>query len=450
MVLDENMLNEMDKYIHSHRDEIIKDLRELVEIPSVREEEMRDAPYGQPCRVALDKSLELFEKNGFVGQFAKSKKYIISGYGRQGKTLGLFGHCDVVAAEGEWLYGEPFQLTERDGFLIGRGCNDDKSGIVQMLYAAKMIKELQIPMRNRLLFFVGSAEEDGMDDIVDFVKNENIPDLSIVLDGEYPYYAAEKSRTRILLESCTPFEQIKDIRGGKCYNIILNSVEIEYEDGSTVKVNGAGGHAGSPEGIENPLVKYIENLSGEEKISRSDKEILKDVYEILSDCYGSGLSIDQNDPFWGKLTCANGIVRVRKGRLRISLDIRHGNSVCGEELLTKIQETLKGRWKVVESSFLPGYIIDEEMKAAVILREVYSSLSGISCVSGKKIAGGTYSKFLKNAFSIGTVMPHPELKHGFKEGHGDVHAPDETMSEKGFLEAIKTLVVMILEIDKIL
>ena len=84
------------------------------------------------------------------------------------------------------------------------------------------------------------------------------------------------------------------------------------------------------------------------------------------------------------------------------------------------------------------------------IRNVYSSLSGIECECGIKTAGGTYSKFLNNSFSIGTVMPHPELKHGFKNGHGAVHAPDEAMREKGFLESIKTLLVMILEIDKIL
>lgn len=445
-----DLLNQIDSYISSHRNEIINCLGELVEIPSVRGRELHDAPYGEQCKLALNKSLELFKENGFGVRIAKSKKYIIAESCQQGKTIGLFAHCDVVAADGEWLYGEPFKLTERDGFLIGRGCNDDKSGIIQMLYATKMIKDLNLPIKNKLIFFVGACEEDGMDDIVDFVNNEKMPDLSIVLDGEYPYYSAEKSRARIMLESCIPFEKIKDIQGGKCYNVILNSVDIEYRDGKRTKVTGTGGHAGHPECSENALVKYIKNLSEDENISESDKEILRDVQMILSDYYGRGLGIDQMDSFWGKLTCANGIVRTHNDRLQISLDIRFGQIVSGESLVTMIRERLKGRWQIVDSAFSTGYVIDEESKAAIIMREVYSSLSGINCAAGKKTAGGTYSKFLKNSFSIGTVMPFPELKHGFKEGHGDVHGPDEAMSEKGFLEAIKTLVIMILEIDKIL
>lgn len=449
-MIHEELLNQIDIYINSHRNEIIGDLRDLVEIPSVRGCELPDAPYGEQCKVALDKSLELFEKNGFCGRVAKSKKYIIAETEHIGKTIGLFGHCDVVAADGEWLYAEPFKLTERDGFLIGRGCNDDKSGIIQMLYSAKMIKELNIPMNNKLLFFVGACEEDGMDDIADYVKNEPMPDLSIVPDGEYPYYSAEKSRTRMMLESCIPFEGIKNIQGGKCYNVILSNVNVEYTDGSKFGVFGTGGHAGHPEGSENALVKYIEASLDNDKLSDSDKEILRDVYAMLGDCNGSGLGIAHTDDFWGKLTCANGIVRVNKGNLQISLDIRYGQSIKSEEILEAIQERLKGKWNIVESSSSTGYVIDETNQPATILRDVYSSLSGTPCERGIKTAGGTYSKFLKNSFSIGTVMPHPELKHGFKAGHGDVHAPDEAMSEKGFLESIKTLLVMILEIDKIL
>ena len=53
--------------------------------------------------------------------------------------------------------------------------------VLLTLIGGKMIKEFNIPMNNKLLFFVGACEEDGMDDIADYVKNETIPDLSIVL-----------------------------------------------------------------------------------------------------------------------------------------------------------------------------------------------------------------------------------------------------------------------------
>ena len=449
-MIDKKLSERVDEYIASHRDEIIDNLRALVEIPSIRGEELPDAPFGIESDRALVKSMDMFSENGFESRIAKSRKYGIAEFGQGEKTLGLFGHCDVVTADGEWLYGEPFKLTERDGFLVGRGCNDDKSGILEMLYAAKMIKELDIPIKNRLLFFVGACEEDGMDDIADFEVNEEMPDVSLVPDGEYPYYCAEKSLTRLMLESCTPFENIKDINGGKCYNVILSDVDVTYVDGSEVAVSGISGHAGRPEGSINAFVKYVESALTDSRPSDSDKEILKAAYDILADYYGGGLDIALDDPFWGRNTCVNGMVSVNNGKLCISLDMRYNPVTSTEELMEKIHKRIDGKWNITESIFKPGYRNDEESKIALTLRNVYSALSGNECDCGIMTAGGTYSKYLRNSFPVGTVMPHPELNHGFKPGHGGVHAPDETMSEIGFLEAIKTLLFSITEIDKIL
>ena len=38
-------------------------------------------------------------------------------------------------------------------------------GQIQMLYAAKLIKEIRLPIKSKLLFCIGSCEEDGMDDM---------------------------------------------------------------------------------------------------------------------------------------------------------------------------------------------------------------------------------------------------------------------------------------------
>ena len=449
-MIDKILSKRVDEYIASHRDDIINELRMLVEIPSIRGEELPDAPYGKESDEALEKSIDLFSDSGFKSRIDDSRKYGIAEFGKGEKTLGLFAHADVVAADGEWLYGEPFKLTERNGFLIGRGCNDDKSGILEILYAAKMIKEFDIPLNNKLLFFVGANEEDGMDDIEAFVENEPMPDVSLVSDGEYPYYCAEKSRARLMLESCIPFENINNINGGQCYNVILSDVDVTYTDGTREKVRGISGHAGKPEDSVNAFVKYIESALGDKRLSDTDKEILADAYDILNDCYGSGLGISLDDLFWEKNTSINGIVSTNEGKLQMSLDIRFNPVTSNEELMEIITKRLNGKWKITETSLVTGYKNDENSKVAVVLREVYSALSGNECDCGIMTAGGTYSKYLKNSFPIGTVMPHPELNHGFELGHGGCHGPDETMSEIGFLEAIKALFFTILELDSIM
>ena len=60
-----NWFEEAEKY----RDDLIRDLRGLIEIPSLRcdEERREGAPFGEGPRQALDYRLQLGEENGFAG-----------------------------------------------------------------------------------------------------------------------------------------------------------------------------------------------------------------------------------------------------------------------------------------------------------------------------------------------------------------------------------------------
>lgn len=443
-------IEKVNAFIEKHRQSITEDLRSLVKIPSVRGEAMPDAPFGKACAEALQASYSLFEREGFAVKIDLEGKYSVSHYGTGNKTIGLFGHCDVVAADGEWLYGNPFELTEKDGFFIGRGCNDDKSGIIQMLYAAKIIRELKLPLTNRLLFFVGSCEEDGMEDISAFVKNETMPDASIVPDGEYPFNSGEKSRVQIMLESTEIMEFIKSIEGGKCYNIILDTVEAVLADGNKCSAKGITGHAAWPDGSENALKKFAHTMKNDERLSDVDKRICENVCEILADDYGTALGISHTDSVFGRLTCTNGIVTTVDGKLRMSLDVRHGISADGYNILETVKRKTAGMWNVIFSSISPGYNIDDGTPIAIALRNAYAAVSGDKPAEGKKCSGGTYARHLKNAFSVGTVMYCHSPKLDFPAGHGGVHQPDEAIYIDGFLESIKTLVCMIMEIDAIL
>ena len=443
-------LNKIDDFIIKNKKQIIEDLRKLVVIPSVRTTALPNAPYGKACADALFKSVELFEENGFPGRVDKSVKYAVSTYQKGEKTIGLFAHSDVVPADGEWLYGKPFDLTERDGFLIGRGSNDDKSGIIQMLYAAKIIKELSLPLKSSLLFFIGACEEDGMEDIIEFKKNEPIPDISLIPDGVYPYIKSEKSRTTLLLESNQTLENITQISGGTAYNVILEKLNIEYADGSAETINGISGHAANPEGSDNAIVKFAKNAQVNNRLSKKDKELFYNISCLFEDNYGTGFGIYNDDAFFGKLTCANGIVSTNSGKLRISLDIRHSPSVTGDKIISAIRHKTGDMWKIIDSHTSTGYIIPDSNPYAIAIKNAYRELSGIQAPEPIKANGGTYAQHLDNAFSIGTYMNIPCAKINFPDGHGAEHCPDEAINIDGFLESIKTLIVFILELDLLL
>ena len=451
MINNEKLLNEIDIYIKKHETEITEDLKTLVNIPSVRSKEVDGMPFGKSCYDILEASLKLMEREGFKGQISKGGEYVCATNRNDGKTIGIFAHGDVVSADGEWLYGEPFELTEKDGFLIGRGCNDDKSGIIQMLYAAKIIKELNIPLKSRLMLFVGGNEEDGMDDIKAYVKNEPMPDVSIVPDGEYPYYRGEKSIVRLMLKSKDSFNNIKSISGGSSYNIIPDNLEVVYNDGEIKNIKGISGHSANPEGTLNPLIKFSQNAQADDKLSYEDKKILKNICEIFKDNYGTGFGIAHNDDLFGRLTCTNGVIKTEDNRLLISLDIRHSPYVSCKDIINKIKTVVKDDWEIICTYSSEGYLINEDNPFADAVSDAYKiALGNPEDVHGKIIGGGTYTRYLNNSYSIGTVMYDIGGRPDMPKGHGGVHQPDEAMSLKGFLEAIKTLILVILKFDEIL
>ncbi|MPM69229.1 Acetylornithine deacetylase [bioreactor metagenome] len=68
-----------------------------------------------------------------------------------GPSLLYNGHLDVVPACGNWSF-PPFQLTERDGKLYGRGSCDMKSGVAAMCAAAACMAKNPFSGTLRLLF----------------------------------------------------------------------------------------------------------------------------------------------------------------------------------------------------------------------------------------------------------------------------------------------------------
>jgi acetylornithine deacetylase/succinyl-diaminopimelate desuccinylase-like protein len=60
--------------------------------------------------------------------------------GGEGPSLALNGHLDVVpvGAGADW-FSDPWQLTERDGKLYGRGAADMKGGVAAALFALRAV-----------------------------------------------------------------------------------------------------------------------------------------------------------------------------------------------------------------------------------------------------------------------------------------------------------------------
>lgn len=78
------------------------------------------------------------------------------------KTLLVYGHLDVQpAAKEDGWDTDPFELTEVDGKLFGRGSTDDKGPVLDWINAVQAMKELDMDIPVNLKFILEGMEESG-------------------------------------------------------------------------------------------------------------------------------------------------------------------------------------------------------------------------------------------------------------------------------------------------
>ena len=469
MKLTETQLAQIDTYLAAHRGEIVQTLMGLIRIPSVKSEPEPHAPFGENCAAALEAAYKLYEREGL--ETKKTDSYALASYGSGAHTLGVFAHSDVVPVnEADWTVCAPFEPVVRDGFVYGRGSDDNKSGIVASLYAVKMLRELELPFDGKLMLYIGSNEESGMADMAEFVNNEPMPDISLVPDGGYPFSYGEKSILRLYLTSKTAFREILDVTGGKAANMVLDRADARIidkpelfdelnriaaaddritvdkaDDGITVTANGVASHAAHPEDGVNALGILAEVLEKCQHLCEHDRTIFGRVSALLADCNGASLGIPLTDPVFGALTAANGVVRTESGKPSLSFDVRFGSAATCEEVLAKLKQHTSDDWKAENIRATDGFLLDVNGEAPKRILEVYRTVSGRRDAVPFLMGGGTYARHLKNAYSVGTAAWYKCKSPVLPKGHGGAHQSDEFLCIDAFLEAIKILTAIIVE-----
>ena len=465
-------------WLEENREQIVGYLMDLMRYPSVRGEAEPGAPYGTACQEAITAAQDLFRSLGFDTRMEADRGYALAFSGSGEKCIGIFGHADVVPPGDNWIHTQPYEPVIKNGMLIGRGCADDKCGIVMAACAMTMVRDLQLPIKSRLLAFAGANEETGMGDIQSFVAHEANPDICLVPDGDFPCSLGEKSKLIMWAECDTPFTAIRDFHGGLSTNVVLGSVDItlaadaallaelkgktagndafsltENGDGTALlHVNGVSGHASWPEGTVNAGALAAALLADCAALPESDRAILATVRDFVTDPYGVGSGIAHEGPRFGRLSAANGLMETVDGKLRLSMDTRYGTTLPSEELKDKLRAVWGSRgWSLPTLDSREGFHVDDNSPVPGMIRDICHEMTGLDrplfCM-----AGGTYSHYLKNGFSFGvqTEWAGSQPKMTFPEGHGHVHQPDESLDIDGWMLAIRLLMQILLQCDRLL
>ena len=152
------------KYAESHKEQFRQELRDLLRIPSIS----TDKAFAGKVREAANWLIDHFNQLGLKTELIEYEglhpivyaEWI--GAGANARTVLIYGHYDVqpaVVADG-WN-SEPFQPTEKDGYIYARGATDDKGQTFAHIKAVESLLKTTGSLPVNVKFIIEGEEESG-------------------------------------------------------------------------------------------------------------------------------------------------------------------------------------------------------------------------------------------------------------------------------------------------
>lgn len=394
-------------------EEMISSLAELIKIKSVTRTDITDeAPLGRKSLKVLEKALEICRRLGFRTKNCDN----LTGWAEIGEgkeVVGILCHLDVVPAGDDWSF-DPFELTEKDGRLYGRGTADDKGPAAACIYAMKDILDEGISLKRRIRIIFGISEEAGdWIDMEHYIANEEIPCFGITPDADYPVLCGEKGIMNLELSMPKKDSGIIYACAGNAVNVVPSKCEAEYTvhngDIRSVCTTGIPAHGSTPEAGENAISKAMEEISNNSDSSFAKYYMENIGYNVNGELTGCGFSDEKS----GRLTMNAGMLHTDDEKITLSLDIRCPIDVDSKEVVKEIEKRAKPygidvkmtHWKA------PVYL-DKNGPVIQTLLNTYKEITNDTDAEAKTIGGGTYARAMKNIIAFGASFPgHESTEH---------------------------------------
>uniref|UniRef100_A0A8C7X0H9 Carnosine dipeptidase 1 n=1 Tax=Oryzias sinensis TaxID=183150 RepID=A0A8C7X0H9_9TELE len=165
--------NQLAQYVDEHQEEYVEALRDWVAVESDSSNVLRRPELHRMMEMVAQKlqqmggaveSVDVGDQELPDRQTLALPKVVTARFGSDPNkhTLCVYGHVDVQPAKLEdgWAT-EPFNLTEINGNLYGRGASDNKAPVLAWMHAVEAYQKLSMALPVNVKFIIEGMEETG-------------------------------------------------------------------------------------------------------------------------------------------------------------------------------------------------------------------------------------------------------------------------------------------------
>jgi acetylornithine deacetylase/succinyl-diaminopimelate desuccinylase-like protein len=378
------------------------------------------------------------------------------------RPLLLLAHVDVVPVTGQPWTVPPFQLTEKEGYLYGRGVNDDKGMAAAIVAIAVEARKRSKPLSRDLIVALTAGEETGGFAGVGWLI-EHHPEL---LDAELALNEASGGGLT-LTDDLSRLQEVDIGLGQKTYQ--------SYR----LTARGRGGHSSTPRADLNPIYSLAAALQrvgafrfpprvlpgtrpGIAALAKVEKPPLSDSLRRTAE---TGAVSEADEAILSKDAIANAFVRTtciatmlqgsnQENVLPVSAEaivqcrLLPGDTVDGvREALTKVVADPKIEVAATRP-WGPGTIVDAEGEVPDAIRRVSRAFWGdVPVVAGFGFSANDGRYVATRGTKVYGVHPNPTSNEDGRLGF-DAHGPDERVSARWYAEGVRWLNALVLELAR--
>ncbi|HWQ59031.1 MAG TPA: M20/M25/M40 family metallo-hydrolase, partial [Clostridia bacterium] len=322
---------------------------------------------------------------------------------------------------------DPYELTLLgDGFLHGRGVEDDKGPAVLCLYVLRALLELRIPLKRKLRLIVGTSEEGTWTDMANYAAEFGMPDFGFSPDGEFPIFNIEKGYCdmRLVFPEEGRLHEIEEAHSGESPNSVPSAASWKRRGEQRQTFAGIAVHSSVPREGDNALVKLARQTSGE------GFSFGRFVTDMFPDEHASPLALDDGSDtlggvYVGRTVASPTVLRLTEEGIILNVNIRVRCGVDRARLEAAFaRRAAEYGYAYSVSEYTAPMMVDPNQPFLRRMLEVYRSFG---YPGGFAVAGGSsYAAAMNNCVCFGPVFPREQ---------SCAHMEDERISLKSLMRA---------------